>query len=302
MAQAQSRLASAASIWAFGPEHQEIIVRNAEAVLAYLPLFLVGWPMRRIGADGMADSPEPDVDIIEQDDRRLSVALTGPGSNCTLHEDAFNAANGLAGALVAAYVTRQAEVACLHAASVKIGGGIAVLLGDSLAGKTSTALQIAAAGHCLFGDDRIAVHLRGDAAPQGEGLGLMPKVRLPLPEDCGQRFADYVEAFTEIQGEDAAYLKLWEGEAAAFGEKAPLATLVILDRVADASAATINPASQAEILKSLLANCFAPHIDNGLLVPALERLSTAIPGLVLRFSSSREAASLLSAQLKSAAA
>jgi hypothetical protein len=289
-----------ASIWAFGPEHQPVIVRNAEAVLAYLTLFLVGWPMRRIGGDGMAGGPEPDIDIVEQGDRRFLVALTGPGGNRIIHEDAFNAANGLAGALVAAYVARQPDVMCLHAASVRLSGGITVLLGDSLAGKTSIALQIAAAGYRLFGDDRLAVHLAGKGPPAGEGLGLMPKVRLPLPQDCGSRFAEYVEAFTEIQGDDAAYLKLWEGEAAAFGEKSPLATLVILDRVEDA-AATITPAGRAECVKSLLANCFAPHIDSTALVQALERLSACIPGLILRYSSSREAASLLRTHLKSAA-
>lgn len=289
-----------ASIWAFGPEHQPVIVRNAEAVLAYLPLFLVGWPMRRIGGDGMTGSPAPDIDIIEQGDRRLLVALTGPGGNRIAHEDAFNAANGLAGALVAAYVAGQPDVVCLHAASVRVGGGITILLGDSLAGKTSIALQIAAAGYRLFGDDRLAIHLTGEGPPEGEGLGLMPKVRLPLPQDCGPRFAEYVEAFTEIQTDEAAYLKLWDGEAATFGEKAGLARLVILDRVEDAPA-TITPASRAECVKSLLANCFAPHIDSSALVQALERLSAGIPGLILRFSSSREAASLLRTHLKSAA-
>jgi hypothetical protein len=51
----------------------------------------------------------------------------------------------------------------------------------------------------------------GKGPPAAEGLGLMPKVRLPLPRDCGPRFAEYVEAFTEIQGDDAGYLKLWAG-------------------------------------------------------------------------------------------
>ena len=99
-------------------------------------------------------------------------------------------------------------------------------------------------------------------------LGLTPKVRLPLPADCGPRFAEYIESFTEIRDEEVAYLKLWDGEAAAFLEQAPLAAFVILNRNG-AGACTLDPVSRPAIVKALLAQCFAPHVDPQSLVPAL---------------------------------
>jgi hypothetical protein len=67
-----------ASSWLFGPKEHLISVRNAEAVLAHLPLFLGGWPMRGLGA---APEQAYDIDIIENRDGSLVVRLAGPGGN-----------------------------------------------------------------------------------------------------------------------------------------------------------------------------------------------------------------------------
>jgi hypothetical protein len=228
---------------------------------------------------------------------QIAVTLHGPGGNEALFDDAFAAADGLAGALIARLVTRRPDMICFHAGSALVGAGLVVLLGDSLAGKSSVALQLAAAGYRLFGDDRLAVRLEEGRPPAGACLGLTPKVRLPLPPDCGDRFAEYVESFTEMRDDNAAYLKLWEGEAAAFGEDAPLASFVILDR-REAGPCALSPASRPEIVKALLLNCFSPHIDARALVPAMTGLATGVGGRRLQFSSSREAAAALTAAVR----
>ena len=88
-----------ASSWQFGPEEHLISVRNAEAVLAHLPLFLGGWPMRGSGA---APEQAYDIDIIQNGDGSLVVKLAGPGGNDMAFDNALDAANGFAGSLIGA--------------------------------------------------------------------------------------------------------------------------------------------------------------------------------------------------------
>ena len=284
------------SSWAFGPPDKEIRVGNAELLLAQLPIFLGGWPCRRLND---TDGRDMDIKIIERPNKQIEVNLTGPGAFQTVFENEFDAADGLASALVAAFISRHADTLCLHASSARLGPGLVVLLGNSLAGKSSVALHMAAAGYRLFGDDRLAVRMGDGGAATGLCLGLTPKVRLPLPADCGPRFAEYVASFTEIRDEAAAYLKLWEGEAAVFLEQSPITAFVILNR-AEAGACAMAPASRPAIVKALLAQCFAPQIDSQNLVPALTDLATSAAGYELGFSNSGEAASLLSSTLRGA--
>ena len=285
-----------ASPWSFGPPDMEIRVGNAELLLAQLPFFLNGWPCRRLEDDKAGDM---EITISERSDKQIEINLTGPGALKAVFENEFDAADGLASALVAAFVSRHADMLCLHASSVHLGAGLVVLLGDSLAGKSSVALHLASAGYRLFGDDRLAVRTGNGDATTGLCLGLTPKVRLPLPADCGQRYAEYVDSFTEIRTDEAAYLKLWEGEAAVFMEDAPIAAFVILNRV-ESGDCTMAPASRPAIVKSLLGQCFVPQIDAGDLVSLFTNLAINTTGYELQFSNSGEAASLLTSTLRSA--
>lgn len=286
------------SPWAFGPPDREIRVANAEILLAQLPIFLGGWPFRRLEK---ADDRDMDIHIVERPGKRIEVRLTGAGAVETVFDNEFDAADGLASALVAAFVARQPDMVCLHAGSARFRSGLVVLLGDSLAGKSSVALHLAAAGYRLFGDDRLAVRMGGTGGASGLCLGLTPKVRLPLPADCGPRFAEYVESFTEIRNDSVAHLKLWEGEAASFSEQAPIAACVILNRTR-AGPCEIAPAPRPAMVKALLAQCFAPQIKAQELVPVVTRLASETAGYALAFSSSAEAASLLAATLRDAPA
>lgn len=282
------------ALWSFGPEGSAITVRHADILLAHLPLFLTGWPIKRIDAGG---DDTADIDVIQQAGDKFLIVRRGAGADEQLFDDEFNAANGLSGALVAAYVARQPDKVCFHASSAKVGPGLVVLLGDSLAGKSSVALHLAASGYRLFGDDRLAVSFGETGAPMAQCLGLTPKIRLPLPDDCGQHFAEYIDAFTEVRDDSSVYLKLWEGEAAVFLEKAPVTAFVILERRETGPCALL-PTSRPEIAKTLLSTCFSPHVETTSLVPAMTQLASAAGGHKLSFSSSREAAAMLAAALR----
>ena len=282
----------APGFWWIGPEDNPVLVENAEAVMPHLPYYLAGWPIKWAGS---VAERTPDIRVIENPDETFRVVSSGPGGADFTFEDPYDAANGLAGALISVFVSGDPQMVCLHAGAARVGDGLVVVIGDSLAGKSSVALQLAVLGNRFFGDDQIAVTLENPSS--GMCLGLMPKVRLPLPEDCGDGFREFVEGYSSMQGEDMAYLKLWEGEAGTFGETAPVRALVFLDRV-DAGETELRPASRPELVKTMVSTTFVPHISSPNLLSGLTRLAAAADAYHLRFSSSRDAAVLLSGEFR----
>ena len=265
-------------------------MKNAEAVLAQLPVFLGGWPLKWSGPAG--DDP-CEIEIREAA-RTISVTRSGPGGNSQSFATALDAANGLAGALVSALIARDAQMICLHAAAVALGKGLALFVGDSGAGKSSVALNLAVRGHTLFGDDRIAV--RFDGAGVGICLGLMPKARLPLPNSADGRFAAFVDAFSVLQTADTAYVRPPAGAIAEFGDERPLAAIFLLER-RRAGKTRLAPAPRADIVAAVVQHGFAPHIEAAALIGRAAALAAALPGFRLSFSDSRDAAQAAAAAL-----
>ncbi|MEE8334527.1 MAG: hypothetical protein V3R85_11820 [Alphaproteobacteria bacterium] len=284
---------AAPSLWGFGPEDAPVTVRNAEALLAHLPVFIGGWPLRRLG-DGR--DAKPDIDVVEVAGGGFTIRISGPGGNDAACSDEFEAANALAGGLITGFVVQQPNRICLHAGAVALGDGLAVMLGNSLASKSGVALQMTAAGHRLFGDDRLGVEAAGDdgGGAQGLCLGLMPRLRLPLPADCGARFAEFVDGYTEIRNDDLVYLKLWEGETAGFGDTAPITTLIFLDRCENGPV-RLEPEDRDTMTNALLENCFAPHIKAARLAAWLGAIVEGCACYRATFSSSREVAIAIAA-------
>lgn len=286
---------AAPGFWWVGPEDNPVLVENAEAVMPYLPYYMAGWPLKWAGP--VAETP-PDVKVIEHPDGTYQVVSAGPGGSDFMFDNPYDAANGLAGGLISVFVSRDPQMVCLHAGAARVGDGLVVVIGDSFAGKSSVALHLAVLGNRFFGDDQIGVTLENPS--QGLCLGLMPKVRLPLPEDCGDAFREFVDGYSSMQGDEMAYLKLWEGEAGTFGDTAPVRALVFLDR-RDAGETELHPASRPELVKTMVRTAFAPHISSPGLLAGLTRLADAAEAYHLQFSSSRDAAGLLSREFRNMA-
>lgn len=278
------------SLWAFGPPDQEIRVGNADLLLAHLSIFLSGWPCRRLDAP---DGFEMDIGVVERADGKFDIHPVASGEPRTVFDNAFEAADGLARRLVDTFVARHADAVSLCASGIQLDSSLIVLLGAARAGTSSVAIHLAAAGYRLFSENRMALRMGNSGSPTGLCLGLTPRVRLPLASDCGQRFTEYVESFTEIRDGSTAYLRLWEGEAAVFLEQAPIRAFVILDHV-ETGQGEIAPATPSQIGRALMAQCSSPPSDSGPLEVAMMDLAAGAPGHKLTFSRSAAAATLLS--------
>jgi hypothetical protein len=210
----------------------------------------------------------------------------------SLYEDAEDAALGLVGALIGAYVAQDPALVCFHAAATRVTDGLVVMMGDTGAGKSTLAAHLVQRGLRSFGDDRLAVHLSPEGHDEGIALAIPHKLRLPLPDDAGAGFASFVEARAAKRWVDRMRLRLQDGEAAAFGTRAPLRALVVLAR-ADDLAPSLEPAPVGLVVRELVRHSFAPHLGGEDLLRALVGLAGRVPGYRLSYARSADAAALV---------
>jgi hypothetical protein len=180
-----------------------------------------------------------------------------------------------------------------HAGAVERDGRLILFFGDTMAGKSSLALHLAAAGRRIFGDDRMIVAAPQSGPPTGSALGLARKLRLPLPEDFDPAAVAYARARQMAQtAEDVVYLRADGADVAPFGARLPIAAVVMLDRRPEAAPA-ISAIGAAEAVRRLIALSMAPHLSAGEQLALLARLVGAVPVLRLSAPGSAAAAAAL---------
>jgi hypothetical protein len=278
-------------LWLFDPDRACIAVKNAEAVLAQLPLFLAGWPLRWSGPAGAAPC---EIELLHTDSGAIVVARTGAGAQTQSFANALDAANGLAGALLNAFTARDARTICLDAAAVAIGDGLALFLGEA-DDRSRVSLDLAVRGYTLFDDKRIGLRV-ADGGGIGVCLGLMPTARLPLPADADHRHAAFIDAFSVMQTEGFAYLRPPAGVMAEFADERPVSAIFLIER-REAGKVRIAPAARGDVAGAVVRHGFAPHIEKFALTDRAGALAAAVPGFRLSFCDSRDAAGAVAATL-----
>ena len=171
-------------------------------------------------------------------------------------DEGLSAALGLVGALLWNAVAQGENYACLHAGAIDAADGMLVLIGDAHAGKSTLSLAWAALGRRFVCDDRLVIDF--DAAPDGIGMALTPKLRLPLPVEAPALFQEFVAEREVLRFEALSLLRLAAAEVLPFNARRPLQALVLLDRDGF-SPARLEPAERTDLLDALLEGGFAPR-------------------------------------------
>lgn len=262
--------------------------------------FLALWPM--VEGDGVP----PDIVIEAMADDIDAYALRHPAlPEGTLRvASAEEAANQLVPLLVAEAIERSPGLVSLHAGAARVGGGLIVLPGDSLSGKSTLSLQLAARGARFVGDDRLLVGdgtaLGGEGGPVGVALGLTPRVRLPIHPTAGAGYIAFVERHMTIEHRDEegrATIATVDPESiggAPFGEVAPLSAIVVPRRVEGAeSVLDLRPLPRGQAALALLHQAATPSVDATELVGMMGALAAGVPCWSLAFGSSARAADRL---------
>ncbi|HJQ60366.1 MAG TPA: hypothetical protein VJ890_25905 [Vineibacter sp.] len=284
-----------------GLDDKPIHVASDAPLLDFTARFFGLWPFDEEGTAiaGLADIT---IEAIDGGFRLRHPVLEGGAMEVP---DAAEAANQLVGLLVAEVLARRKDLLGLHAGVVAAPSGLILFVGDSLCGKSTLALQLARRGADFYGDDRLLVApagIGGRQEPVGIGLGLTPRMRLPVHEGAGGALAAFVAANSVVEHMDwqgnpiVAYIDLERDTfaAAPFGDSLPLGAVILPERRDDdPDALEFELGSKGDAALTIMRQSTAPGMDAKGHVAAAALIAGSVPCLRLVYGSSAVAADLV---------
>ncbi len=245
---------------------------------------LRGWHIERIAAQG---APQPAITIKKTTKgyRRTSEWLSDP----EIFTDRVDTVCDFFLDLIKLYLSNDNSMLCLHCAAVKLGDGLVVFPSSHGVGKSTLCTHLSAIGAKVFSDDVLPII---SATNEGMAPGILPRLRLPLPEDSDSVFTDYVNERRGPHSDRFLYLDLKEEELAPLGSNLPIIGFVLLERNPDGDN-EMTEAPTSEVLKSSILRNFSQEVSP---LDILDRLHTIVDGarcFTLRYSSAKNGAELL---------
>ncbi len=189
-----------------------------------------------------------------------------------------------------AHLCRAGDLMCLHGALLarpnNRTGGLLLLAGNR-GGKSTLAVRLMAEGLRCYGDDMVGLAKKGSLV----GLGLAPRLRLPLP--ASKILADFAHE-RAASGDERAFFLRPEGDLVApFGAECLPGHIVILKREHSPCSATLTTLGAGAALSELVFHFF---LQPGTALEALERakdMAASVPCLRLRYHDLDAACALL---------
>jgi hypothetical protein len=253
-----------------------------------LRLCIHGWRSRLTPFDPRAGGTEPPLCVIEARGKGLYRAhsryLDAP-------LDGLPAATAIC-AVLADLAQAYSDTAAghgfgLHCGGVLLGGRGVILAGAQRAGKSTLVARLAAeAGVEVLADDVLPVTTEGLAL----GLGLAPRLRLPLPETASAAFRAHVGRW--LGPADDRYGYLLSPTLAPHGRSARAEALVLLDR-RETGAARLHALPADEVLGALVQRSIAGPEGPEAVFAAARALAAGLTGLRLVYADLEEAVALL---------
>jgi len=221
---------------------------NSESLYPYVASILRDWVFEKydIGDD------KPPIITIQKTKagfERRSRWLSNPA----IFRNPVDAACDLIVDLIHAYVADNKGLLCLHCAAVEFNQGLVVFPNTYHAGKSILSLKLVSSGARLFTDDVLPISNQGDL---GLALGILPRMRLPLPKEIAPGFVDFVTNRTGPQNDRYLYVKLGLNEQVMRGTAAPIRGITILQREKNA-AATLLKIQKSVVVKDMILRNFA---------------------------------------------
>jgi hypothetical protein len=265
-----------------------VVLESADAVLSALNALMTGWTpdvtsMRR---ENQAAQLPQHVSKIRGDKARYD--LHSPWLNQPLRGlMAASAACGVVADISQAFCNQHRGCLGLHCGAVQINGQLVVLTGPARAGKSTLISRLTAEPDMtVFCDDILPVLEDGLAF----GLGLAPRLRLPLPDNVTDAFRAHVDAC--MGPADRRYGYLCGPNIAPHGTRAPISAFIVLARGQDTPAQLHRMESTEAVQHLVRQNISAPgegteHFDQ------VTRLAQNLLCLKMVYSDLEDAVDLL---------
>lgn len=187
------------------------------------------------------------------------------------------------------YLAENPNHLALHGAAAKLGSGLVVFPTLTKTGKSTLMVELARRGVKIFCDDVLALEPKHS---HGAALGLMPRLRNPLPRTATPAFRKFVAECRGPTDRRWIYVTLPDRVFAPLGTATPIRSLVFLERKAR-GAARLEAADAAEMLQELVAQNIAKGIRAGAILSRLAALTAVATSHRLTYSATEDAAKLL---------
>lgn len=191
--------------------------------------------------------------------------------------------------LIHAYIADNEGLLCLHCAAVKFNQGLVVFPNTYRAGKSILSLKLVSCGGQLFTDDVLPITSQGNF---GMALGILPRLRLPLPEASGEAFSSFAFEHAGPKSDRYLYVKLSKREQAELGTTAPIRGITILQRDTAAKPALMKVKKSA-VVKDVILRNFARQNPALEIVDRLYSIAEKADCYTLRYASLDQAVELL---------
>jgi hypothetical protein len=261
-------------------------LEDADEVLAALDAMMTGWHPQVMTRCGITKAPESLISTIRRAGSRVD--LHSPWLDEPLRGlRVASAACGVVADISQAFCNQHPDCIGLHCGAVQINGQLVVLTGPARAGKSTLISRLTAEPDMMvFCDDILPVLNDGLAF----GLGLAPRLRLPLPESASAAFRAHVATY--LGPADNRYAYLCGPNIAPHGTRAPVRAFIVLARGED-DPARLHHMGAAEAVQHLVRqNISAPSEGVG----QFERVTQMAESLVclkLVYSDLEDAVALL---------
>lgn len=261
-----------------------VALAGCDGIAAVLAGVLRSWPFEVLPA------PPPMAPVMTLSSDPSGYLLTAAWLPEPLRRrDAVAAVCALVAELFQAELREDPARLCLHCAAAEFAGRLVLFPSAYRAGKSVLSVSLAAAGTTLFTDDVLLV-----TGPEDHGIacGVLPRLRLPLPDDLASETAAYIEAHRGPAGVSYLYVDLPAARLAPRGRTAPIGGIVLLEREAGITA-ELQPIQRSEALHRALWQNFARQAPAETAMMRLHGIVSRAQCYRLRYGRAAQAAGLL---------
>lgn len=188
------------------------------------------------------------------------------------------------------FVARHPDLFCLHAAAIEFPDGVAVFPSIQRAGKSTLTTELARRGLTVFCDDVLPVEVK---SRQAMALGILPRLRLPLPENASADYRAFVAERRALSSHRWAYLAMKESELAPFGRRQSICAIVSLDRASRRRPAELSTLPISAAVALTIDRNFAKHFPPTIIFEDFFELASTVHCLKLSYSDVEDAAEVL---------
>lgn len=270
-------------------ETRQVILQDAPEVMSGLAATLRGWtPVSSSSPPADTLNTVNTLTSVIGGDRGFSIGsvfLEEPMSGLP----AASAVCGVIADLAQSFFEGRPGCMALHCGAVRIGGRLIAFTGSARAGKSTLMARLTAEPDLeVFCDDVLPVLDDGLAF----GLGIAPRLRLPLPERSSAMFRTHVANHSGPQDEKYAYV--CAPTVAPHGTRAPLSAFVLLARDAG-STAQLHRMRRSEAVRHLLAQNMADPGDGAANFERVSSMAESLLCLKLVYCDLEDAVALIRA-------